>query len=74
MAHAGNELRLVLARDLKLTALVLYFREQSRILDRQDRLCGEGLQQQRKLISVSRSLPSVRTRAPASLIARTWFE
>jgi len=29
---------------------------------------------QRKLISVSRSLPSVRTRAPASLIARTWFE
>jgi len=29
VAHAGDELRLVLARDLKLTALVLYFRERS---------------------------------------------
>src|SRR5262249_25878791 len=45
VAHAGGKLRLMLARDLKLTVLVLYFREQSRILDCQDRLCGEGLQQ-----------------------------
>ena len=45
MAHVGEELRLVLARLRELAALVLDFAEQMRILDRQRRLGGEGLQQ-----------------------------
>ena len=45
VAHAGEELRLVLARQFELAALLLHFREQIRVLDRQHRLCGEGLQQ-----------------------------
>ena len=45
VAHAGDELRLVLARHLQLTALVLDLGEQARVLDRQHRLGGEGLQQ-----------------------------
>ena len=35
VAHAGEELRLVLARHLQLRALVLDFREQASVLDRQ---------------------------------------
>jgi len=42
MAHAGKELRLVLARLFELTALVLDFIEQPHILDRDPRLVGEG--------------------------------
>ena len=45
VAHIGEELRLVLARDLELPALVLDFVEQPRILDRQHRLRGESLDQ-----------------------------
>src|SRR6516165_7001412 len=45
MAHAGDELRLVLARQLELTALVLDLAEQARVLDRQHRLGRERLQE-----------------------------
>ena len=45
MAHAGDELRLVLARHLQLAALVLDLREQARVLDRQHRLGCERLQE-----------------------------
>ena len=42
MAHIGEELRLVLARDFELTALVLDFVEQPHVLDGDHRLIGEG--------------------------------
>ena len=45
VAHVGEELRLVLAGDLQLPALLLDLAEQARILDRQGRLLGKGLQQ-----------------------------
>ena len=42
VAHAGEELRLVLARLSELTALVLDLVEQSHVLDRDRGLVGEG--------------------------------
>ncbi len=45
VGHVGEELRLVLARDRKLLALVLQLVEQSRVLNGQCRLGGEGFQQ-----------------------------
>ena len=45
MAHTGDELRLVLACQLKLTPFLLDFLEQARILDRQHGLGGEGAQE-----------------------------
>src|SRR6201987_4765690 len=45
VAHAGHELRLVLARQFELTALLLDFLEQAGILDRQHRLGGERPQE-----------------------------
>src|SRR5262249_42534338 len=45
VAHAGNELRLMLAGQLKLAALVLDLAEQARILDREHRLGRERLQE-----------------------------
>src|SRR5262249_23796368 len=45
VAHAGDELRLVLARHLELTALFLDFREQIGVLDGQHGLRREGPQQ-----------------------------
>ena len=45
MAHVGQELRLVLAHDLELAALVADLAEQAGVLDRQHGLGGEGLQQ-----------------------------
>jgi hypothetical protein len=45
VAHRGEELRFVLARFGELMALFLNLVKQSRILDREDRLRGEGLQQ-----------------------------
>src|SRR5262249_48383164 len=45
MAHAGDELRLVLARQLQLAALVLDLAEQARVLDRQHRLRRERPQE-----------------------------
>ena len=45
VAHVGEELRFVLARDLELPALLLDLMEQPRVLDRQHRLGREGLQQ-----------------------------
>ena len=45
VAHAGEEIRLVLARLRQLAALVLDLAEQPRVLDRQDGLRREGLQQ-----------------------------
>ena len=43
VAHVGDELRLVLARDLKLAALLGDLLEQSRVFDGDHRLVGEGL-------------------------------
>ena len=43
MAHAGDELRLVLACFRQLTVLVLDFVEQPHVLDRDDRLVSERL-------------------------------
>ena len=45
VAHVGEELRLVLARDLELPALLVDLRKQVGVLDRQHRLGGEGLEQ-----------------------------
>ena len=45
MAHAGEELRLVLACEFELAALVLDFLEQPHVLDRDRRLVGEGRNQ-----------------------------
>ena len=45
VAHVGEELRLVLARDLELPALLLDLAEQPRVLDRQHRLRRERLHQ-----------------------------
>jgi hypothetical protein len=45
VAHIGQELRLVLAGDLELPALVLDLLEELRVLDRQDGLAGEGAEQ-----------------------------
>src|SRR6516164_7271122 len=50
MAHAGDELRLVLARHCELTALFLHFREQIGVLDGQHGLCREGLQQIERML------------------------
>ena len=47
MAHAGDELRLVLARFRQLTVLVLDFVEQPHVLDRDHRLVGERLDELR---------------------------
>jgi hypothetical protein len=44
MAHVGQELGLVLARLCKLVSFLFDLMEQSRILDRQDRLRSKGLQ------------------------------
>src|SRR5215469_1815784 len=43
MAHIGDELRLVLARDLKLVALLDDLVKQARVLDRDNSLVGEGV-------------------------------
>ena len=45
VAHVGEELRLVAARDLDLAALLLDLAEQARVLDRDHGLRREGLQQ-----------------------------
>ena len=45
VAHIGEEMRLVLAGDLELAALVVDFVEQPRILNRQNRLRSESLDQ-----------------------------
>src|SRR4030095_16635530 len=45
VAHAGEELRLALARLRQLPALVLDFIEQSHVLDGDHRLIGEGRNQ-----------------------------
>ena len=50
-AHIGKELRLVLARLFKLSALVLDLIEQSHVLDRDNCLVGEGLNQFDPLVS-----------------------
>src|SRR5437763_749314 len=45
VAHVGEELRFVLAGDFELAALLLDLAKQPRVLDRQHRLIGEGLEQ-----------------------------
>ncbi len=48
--HVGEELRLVLVRHLELRALLLDLAEQPRVLDRDHRLVGEGLQERDLLL------------------------
>ena len=48
--HVGEELGLVLVGDLELAALVLDLVEQPRVLDRDHRLVGEGLEQRDVLV------------------------
>src|SRR4029077_14230047 len=43
VAHVGDELGFVLTRNRKLSALLIDFTEQLRILHREDRLIGKGL-------------------------------
>ncbi len=45
VGHAGEKLRLVLARRLQLTCLLLDLAEQPRVLDRDNRLGREGLEE-----------------------------
>ena len=45
MTHTGQKLRLVLARQLQLMSLLLYFAEQPRVVYRQSGLGRESLQQ-----------------------------
>src|SRR5262249_24425646 len=45
VAHVGEELGLVLARNFELATLLIDFGEQVGVLDRQHRLGGEGLEQ-----------------------------
>ena len=54
VAHVGQELRLVLAGDRELAALLLDLAEQPGVLDGQRRLRGEGLQE---LDDLRRELP-----------------
>ena len=61
VAHAGEELRLVLARLCELAAFLLDLREQPRVLDRQHRLRGEGLQQIDRALRQIRPAPCART-------------
>src|SRR5262245_22483558 len=49
MAHGGEKLRLVLARQLHLAALLLDLLEKTGIVDGGHRLIGEGLQQFNRL-------------------------
>ena len=57
VAHAGEELRLVLARLRELAALLLDLVEQPRILDRQHRLRREGLQELDRVLRRTRPAP-----------------
>ena len=59
VAHAGDELRLVLACFRQLTALVLDFVEQPHVLDRDHGLVGEGLHERDLLVSEWFDLQSV---------------
>ena len=51
MAHIGEELRLVLARNLECAALLFNLAEEARVLDREHRLGRKGLQE------IDRGLP-----------------
>ena len=66
VAHAGEELRLVLAGLGELLALVLDFVEQPHVLDRDHRLVGEGLEQVDPLVGERPGL----ARGPS---ARRWL-
>ena len=52
--HVGEELRLVLVGHLELAALGLDLVEQARVLDRDHRLVGEGLEQRQLLVAERR--------------------
>src|SRR5262245_63843655 len=59
MAHARNELRLVLARQLQLAALLLDLVEQPYVLDCDHRLVGERLDERDLLVSERLEFQSV---------------
>ena len=60
--HVGEELGLVLVRHLQLAALGLDLVEEARVLDRDHRLVGEGLEQRELLVGERRRR-----------LARTWI-
>src|SRR5262249_38283118 len=73
MAHAGDELRLVLARQLELAALVLALAEQAGVLDRQHRLGCECLQEMNgTLRKCARLLAPDHQRAEDLVCANQW--
>src|ERR1700730_8635102 len=58
VARVGEDLRLVLARDFHLLALLADFAEQPRVLDRQRRLSREGLQEVERVLWELARLPA----------------
>ena len=62
--HVGEELRLVLAGDLKPLALLRDLSEQPCVLDGDDGLIGEGLQQGDLLVGEGSDLPAPRREDP----------
>ena len=70
MAHAGDELRLVLARHLQLSVLVLDFVEQPHVLDRDRSLVGKVLASSICLSVNGRTSERVNTRTPIGMPSR----
>src|SRR5438046_4189695 len=70
MAHAGEELRLALARLRELLALVLDFVEQPHVLDRNHRLVGEGREQLDLLLTEGRGSVRITDRMPTTIPSR----
>ena len=71
MAHVGEELRLVLARDLELTALLLDFLEQAHVLDGDRSLVGEGGTSSICLSVNGRGSDRVKARTPIAVPSRS---
>jgi hypothetical protein len=71
MAHIGEELRLVLARLLKLPTLVLDFIEQTNVLDSDACLIREGLRQFDLPIGNACTVSRISTIAPTGLPSRS---
>src|SRR5713226_9552440 len=68
MRHVGQEFRLVTAGDFELAALVLDLAEQSRVLNRQDRLGREGLKKVHNLRRETSYLAAINRQAAHNAI------
>src|SRR6516164_855995 len=74
MAHVGQKLRLVLARDLKLSALVLDFVEQAHVLDGDRSLVGKGRNQLDLTVSEWPHLPTRQSHhTDRHALAQHWY-